>query len=80
MLLSAALMLRHGLEREAEAQRLEAAVHETIATHNGEDAPLSTRLFGDAVVEHLRHGQGPHENDNGDLRGVVTAPAPRKEP
>ena len=76
MLLSAALMLRHGLEREAEAQRLEAAVDFTTAIQNGNGIPLSTRLFGDAVLDHLQHGHAPHENDT---RGVATASAPREE-
>lgn len=79
MVLSAALMLRFGLDREADAQRLEAAVHHAIARHAGDGHPVSTRSFGDAVLDHLRNGTAPHENDNGDLRGVTTTFAPNKE-
>jgi 3-isopropylmalate dehydrogenase len=55
MLLSAALMLRYGLNREHEARTLEDAVHQTSsAVADGNSGTLSTRQFGDAVVQRLR--------------------------
>ncbi len=51
MLLSTALMLRYGLDRDEEANRLVAAVQHAAETRNSNG---TTRAFGNAVVDHLR--------------------------
>jgi isocitrate/isopropylmalate dehydrogenase len=49
MLLSAALMLEHGLGRTDEAERLRAAVWQAYEA----DGELGTAEFGDAVLREL---------------------------
>lgn len=58
MLLSAALMLRYGLERPAEADALEAAVASARAESPTPDegGTADTRGFGDHVLAQLRNG------------------------
>ena len=64
-ILSAAMMLRHSLDREAEAARIEAAVQSVLARGLRTadiDEPGATRVgtaqMGDAVIAALRDGQG----------------------
>jgi 3-isopropylmalate dehydrogenase len=53
MLLSVALMLRYGFDREAQAQLLEAAVADTQADRALRDDVMSTTEFGRGVVARL---------------------------
>jgi 3-isopropylmalate dehydrogenase len=82
MLLSAALMLRYGLGRDDEARTLETAVHQTSAAIR-DGQTLSTRQFGDAVVERLQRASDNLTNGrrtlerraNGDQPAPGTAPS-----
>jgi 3-isopropylmalate dehydrogenase len=58
-ILSAAMLLRHSLDLDAEAAAVEAAVHQAIADGlrtrdlGGGDRSLSTQAMGEAVIERL---------------------------